>query len=95
MKHFIRSVCEHQQSFKVLGSEIMSENWKSLKVMKNSFYFILKAIFVLEIFAFLSWLFGYLGKRLDKKVKVNSNIYDVTDWTTNNYNTNIAQYLKK
>ena len=22
-------------------------------------------------------------------------IYDVKDWTTNNYNTNIAQYLKK
>ena len=29
------------------------------------------------------------------KAKVNFKIYDVTDWTTNNYNTHIAQYLKK
>ena len=28
-------------------------------------------------------------------VKVNSKIYDVTDWTTYNYNIHIAQYLKK
>ena len=28
-----------------------------LKVMKNAFYFILKALFVLEIFKFLSWRF--------------------------------------
>ena len=28
---------------------------------KNTFYFILKALFVLEIFKFLSWLFGHLG----------------------------------
>ena len=26
---------------------------------------------------------------------VNFKIYDVTDWTTNIYNTHIAQYLKK
>ena len=43
-----------------------------LKMMKNAFYFMLKALFVLEILAFLSWLFGYAGKRLDKKAKVNS-----------------------
>ena len=30
----------------------------------------LKALFVLEIFNFLSCLFGYVGKRLDKKAKV-------------------------
>ena len=62
---------------------------------KNIFYFMFKALFVLEIFTFLSWLFGYKEKRLDKKVKVNSKVYDVTDWTANNYNTDIAQYLKK
>ena len=55
----------------------------------------LKALFVLEILTFFSRLFGYVEKRLDKKVKVNSNIYDISDWTTNNYNTPIAQYLKK
>ena len=33
------------------------------------------------------WLFGHVGKQLDKKGKVNFQIYDVTDWKTNNYNT--------
>ena len=50
--------------------------------MKNAFYFMLKALFVLEIFT----LFGYAEKRLDKKDDVNFKIYDVTDWATNNYN---------
>ena len=35
--------------------------------MKHAFYFMLKSPFVLEIFTFLSWLFGYAEKRLDKK----------------------------
>ena len=30
--------------------------------MKNDFYFILKAVFVLKIFKFLSWLFRYVEK---------------------------------
>ena len=63
--------------------------------MKNAFYFMLKPLFVLEIFKFLFWRFGYVEKRLHKKAKVNFKIYDVTDWTTNNYNTDIVQYLKK
>ena len=33
-----------------------------LKMMKNTFYFILKALFVLKIFKFLSRLFGHVGK---------------------------------
>ena len=37
--------------------------------------------------------FGYVGKRLDKRAKVNKNYY-VINWKTNNYNTHIAQYLK-
>ena len=32
------------------------------KMMKNAFYFILIALFVLKIFKFLSRLFGHLGK---------------------------------
>ena len=36
-----------------------------LKTMKNAFYFILKAFFVIKIFMFLSWLFGHVGKSLD------------------------------
>ena len=55
----------------------------------------LKVIFVLEIFTFLSWLFDYVEKCLDKKAMVNFRIYDATDWTKNNYNVHIHQYLKK
>ena len=51
----------------------------------------LKALFVLEIFTFLSWPFDYVERWFDKKVKVNFKIYYVTDWTTNNYNTHSAQ----
>ena len=50
--------------------------------MKNSFYFMSKALFVLEIFTFLSWFFSFEEKRLDKKISVNFKIYDVTDLTT-------------
>ena len=32
------------------------------KMMKNAFYFILKALFVLKIFKFLSWIFVHLDK---------------------------------
>ena len=53
--------------------------------MKNAFYFMfyfmLIALFVLEMLTFLSWLSGYIEKRLDKKALVNFKIYDVTDWT--------------
>ena len=68
----------------------------SLKITKNAFYFTLKALFVLKIFKFLSWLFGHVEKRLDYKAKVNFKIYDIIIiWETNNYNINIIQYLKK
>ena len=39
----------------------------------------LKALAVLEIFTFLSWLFDYAEKRLDKKAMVDFKIYGVTD----------------
>ena len=32
------------------------------KMMENLFYFVLKALFVLKIFNFLSWIFGHLEK---------------------------------
>ena len=63
---------------------------------KNAFYFIWKALFVLKILlSFSPELFGHVGKRPDKKVEVNFESYDVIDWEINNYNTRIAQYLKK
>ena len=63
--------------------------------MRNTFYFMLKALYVLEIFSLLSQRFGYVENQFDKKVKVNFEIYDVTDWETENYNTYIVKYLKK
>ena len=63
------------------------------KVMKNVFYFMLKPIFVLKIFNFLS-LFSHVRKQLDKKTKNNFKVYDIADWTAN-YNTHIAQYPKQ
>ena len=42
--------------------------------MKNAFYFILKALFVLKIFQFLSRPFGHVEKRLDYKDKFNFKI---------------------
>ena len=66
-----------------------------LKFMNNAFHFMLQALFVLEIFSYLSLLLGYVEKWLDRKSMVNFRIYDATDWTTNNYNTHITQYLDK
>ena len=37
-------------------------NESALKVIKNAFYSILKALFVLKIFKFLSWVFRYVEK---------------------------------
>ena len=55
----------------------------------------LKDLSVLMVFKFLSRPFGHVGKQLDKKPRINFKIHDVTDWQINNYNTHIAQYLKK
>ena len=56
------------------------DNWKPFKMIKYAF------IFVFEIFTFLSWLFGYVEKLFDVKAMVIFNNYDITGWTTNNYN---------
>ena len=53
----------------------------SLKRMRNNFYFVLKTLFVLEVFTFLSWLFDYVEKRLNKKALVIFKIYDAMGWT--------------
>ena len=48
-------------------------------MIKNAFYFMLAALFVLEMFT------------LNKKAIVKLKIYDVTDWRANNNNTHITQ----
>ena len=40
-------------------------NESPLKMIKNAFYFILKALLVLKIFKLLSWLFGHINKLLE------------------------------
>ena len=37
-------------------------NESPLKMMKNTFYFILKVLFILKLFKFLSWVFGHVEK---------------------------------
>ena len=64
-------------------------------MMRNA-YVILKALFVLRYSnAFSPDFFCHTGKQLDKKAKINFKIYGVINKGTNNYNTHIAQYLKK
>ena len=38
------------------------------KVTKNDFYFMLKALLVLQIFTFLSWHFGYVKRQSDDDI---------------------------
>ena len=63
-------------------------------MMKNAFYFTLKAFFVLKRFKFLCWLFGQVEKRIDLRDKVNFKNY-ITTWETNNWNAHITQYVNK
>ena len=55
----------------------------------------LEALFVLEIFIFLSWHFDHGEKRLDKKGTVNFKDYDIIILTTYIYYTDITQYIQK
>ena len=64
-------------------------------MMKNVFYFILKALFLLKIFKFCLEFLVMMEKKLDMKVTVNFKIYDVKNWLTNNCNTPIDQYPTK
>ena len=51
------------------------------------------------LFMFLRYLhfypdiFGYVGKRLDKKAELNFKIYGVTNWNTNNCYKYIDRYI--
>ena len=54
-----------------------------LKMMKNAFYFTLKARQVLKIFNFLSWICANVEKELYQKDKVIFKIYGITTWLPN------------
>ena len=79
----------------LLGLKQLLATESSLKMMKNAFYFTLKALFILKIFKFSSWLFGHVAKPLDKKGQVNFKFYDNHNLFNNNRNTHIAQYFEK
>ena len=49
-------------------------------MMKTTFYFILKSLFVLLIFEFFPEFFDDEQKRFDEKAKVNFKIYEVINW---------------
>ena len=61
-----------------------------LKIMKNDFYLILKALFALKIFKFLSWFFGHAEKTAWLDILGDFKIYHVTTWLKNYCNTLIA-----
>ena len=66
-----------------------------LKIMKNAFYFTLKDLSFLGYLNFCSHVFGLVGKRFDKKVRLISNL--MTSQTGKQTITIyiLAQYLKK
>ena len=59
LRNNLKSDSDHPKKFLFVDF-----NERPLKMMKNAFYFILKALFVLKIFKSLSWHFGSLEKRL-------------------------------
>ena len=60
-------------------------------MIKNPFKFNVKAPVALDKFKFLFWLCGHAEKWLYDV----TDVYDVTNWEINNYNTYIARYPKK
>ena len=76
--------------FKKFGFICFNET--PLKIMKNAFFHLKRPLRYLH---FCHDFFVYVRKRFDKKVKLNFKSYDVINWETNNYDTHIAQYLRK
>ena len=65
-------------------------------MIKDAFYFTLKAIFVLLRYSkFCPDSYGHVGKQPDKKTKANFKISEVKNWETINCNIHSIQYPKK
>ena len=62
-KEFLKKILPLKGALSGLRQLLATES--PLKMMKNAFYFTSKALFVLNIFKFLSGLFGHVSKRLD------------------------------
>ena len=81
----LRTICASWDSRDVLGVYTgLLATESPLKMMKNTFSFTWKSFFVLNVFKFLSWLFGHVEERLHYKDKINFKLYNVTTWLTNN-----------
>ena len=57
----------------LLGLRQLLAMESSLKIMKNTFYFTSKVLFILKIFKFFSELFGHVTKNLIGKIRLVSN----------------------
>ena len=64
------------------------------KIMKNTFYFILKALFVLKVLNFLSCFFTMYKNSLIRNIRLISK-FVTSQPVVNNNNAHIAQYLTK
>ena len=69
-------------------------NERPLKIM-TCFLLHIKSFIRSGDITFLSGLFGFVENRLNKKALVNFKTYDVTDWTTNNYNIHILPNISR
>ena len=85
VKNKVNSQDDYQTRALTCKKYFICFNGSPLKMMKNT-YFLLKALFVLKIFKFCPVFFLALWE---------NNIYDVTNWETNKYNTHISQHLNK
>ena len=77
-----------------LRSEKIFGNWKPFKNDEKCFLFHLKSSFRSQdilIFVLSFWS----CRKAAWEDKPNFEIYDVTTWSANNYNTHIAQYFTK
>ena len=76
-----RSSFSLKDAFSSLSQFLATEcSWQKMK--KSTFYFTSIALFVLNTFKFLSWLFGHVAKRLDYKDQVIVKFYNATAWLT-------------
>ena len=75
--------------------DLLLFQWKPFKNDEKCFLFHVSSSFHscdIYIFVLTFWL---LEERFDKKAMVNFKVYNVADWTANNYNTHITYYFKR
>ena len=64
----------HLKSESHLSKKIIYFNDSPSKMMNKTFYFILKALFILKMFKFLSWLCGFRKSGLIRKIRLISKL---------------------